>query len=242
MVTRGNGVALWRQVYTELESSIVSGALRPGDRLPSENTLARRFGVNRHTVRRALAVLEEEERIRVEHGRGSFVREPVIHYPVSRRTRFSENLSNQRRTPGNVLLSAVDVEADPAVAEALAVRPGAVVTRIVSAGEADGRRISYSTSYFPRSLFPGMVRVYRETGSVTRTLARFGVRDYSRRRTRIIARMPTAEEARELEQPRSRPVLITESVNVDPAGVPVEFGVCHFASDWVQILVEPLSE
>jgi GntR family phosphonate transport system transcriptional regulator len=34
-------------------------------------------------------------------------------------------------------------------------------------------------------------------------------------------------------------VLVTESVNVDGAGVPVEFGVCLFASDWVQILVEP---
>ncbi len=51
--------------------------------------------------------------------------------------------------------------------------------------------------------------------------------------------MPTTEEAHELEQSRNRPVLITESVNVDERGMPVEFGVCLFASDWVQILVEP---
>jgi len=239
MLTRGNGVALWRQIYMELKGGIASGNLEPGDRLDSENVLSDRFGVNRHTIRRALSVLEEEGLIRVEHGRGSFVREPVIHYPVSRRTRFSENLSRQRRTPGNVLLSAVDIEADGAVAEALGIEPGEIVTRITSAGEADGRRVSYSTSFFPRSLFPGMVRVYRETGSVTRTLRHFGIDDYSRKQSRIIARMPTAEEARELGQPRSRPVLITESVNVDPSGAPVEFGVCLFASDWVQILVEP---
>ena len=213
--------------------------MEPGDRLPSENVLSEKYGVNRHTIRRALSVLEEEGAIRIEHGRGSFVREPVIHYPVSRRTRFSENLSRQRRTPGNVLLAAVDVEADSAVAEALDIAPGQVVTRITSAGEADGRRVSYSTSFFPRTLFPGMVRVYRETGSVTRTFEHFGIDDYSRKQSRIIARMPTAEEARELGQPRSRPVLVTESVNVDPSGVPVEFGVCLFASDWVQILVEP---
>jgi GntR family phosphonate transport system transcriptional regulator len=239
MLTRGNGVALWRQIHAQLEAAIASGRFGPGDRLPSENSLSAEFQVNRHTVRRALSVLEKDGRIRVEQGRGSFVRERVVHYPVSRRTRFSENLSRQRRTPGNILLGAVDTEADVQVAEALGIEPGEVVTRITSAGEADGRRISYSTAFFPKSLFPGMIRVYRDLRSVTRTLSHFGVADYSRKQTRIIARMPTGEEAGELRQPRNRPVLVTESVNVDPRGTPVEFGVCLFASDWVQILVEP---
>jgi GntR family phosphonate transport system transcriptional regulator len=82
--------------------------------------------------------------------------------------------------------------------------------------------------------------VYRQTGSVTQTLEHYKVRDYFRKSTRIIARMPTAQEARELGQPKTRPVLITESVNVDARGVPVEFGVSLFASDWVQIVVDSL--
>lgn len=238
MLTRGKGTALWRQIYSKLEADITAGTYEPGQKLPSEHFLAADFGVNRHTIRRAMAGLADDGVIRVEHGRGSFVREPVINYPVSRRTRFSENLSNQHRAPGNTLLMAVDTEADPEVAEALEIEPGEVVTRITSAGEADGRRISYTHSYFPRALMPGMVRIYRECGSVTRTLSHFGIHDYSRKRTRIISRMPTTEEARELRQPKSRPVLITESLNVDESGRPVEFGVCLFASDWVQILVE----
>ncbi|MBU1247759.1 MAG: UTRA domain-containing protein, partial [Proteobacteria bacterium] len=157
----------------------------------------------------------------------------------SRRTRFSENLSSQHREPGNVLLLAVEVEANAWIAEALALSPGDIVTCITNAGEADGRRISYSHSYFPRALFPGMVHIYRQCGSVSKAMERFGVCDYVRKRTRIISRMPTTEEARELDQPKTRPVLITESVNVSSAGVPVEFGICLFASDWVQILVEP---
>jgi len=238
MLVRGGGVALWRQIYSKLKAAVVSGEYGPGDRLPSEQTLSGEFGVNRHTIRRALGVLEEDGLIRVEQGRGSFVREPVINYPVSRRTRFSENLSRQRREPGNILIMAVEAEAEPNIAAALGIQAGGIVTRISSAGEADGRRISYSNSYFPRALFPGMARAYREFGSVTRTLKHYGVNDYSRKRTRIISRMPTTEEARQLAQPRNRPVLITESINVDEAGVPVEFGVCLFASDWVQILVE----
>lgn len=238
MLARNSGVALWRQIYSTLEREIADHGLRPGDRLPSENTLAGRYGVNRHTIRRAMAALERAGLVRVEQGRGAFVREPVINYPVGRRTRFSENLTRQRRAPGNVLLEAVDTEADGPVAAALGIRPGDVVTRITSAGEADGRRINYCHSYFPRTLFPGMATVYRQLGSVTQTLEHFKVRDYFRKSTRIIARMPTTLEARELGQPRTRPVLITESVNVDARGVPVEFGVSLFASDWVQIVVD----
>ncbi|MUM78850.1 phosphonate metabolism transcriptional regulator PhnF [Pseudodesulfovibrio sp. F-1] len=238
MLARNSGVALWRQIYSNLEREITDQAFCPGDRLPSENTLAMRYGVNRHTIRRAMAALELAGLVRVEQGRGAFVRERVIHYPVGRRTRFSENLSRQHRAPGNALIDASDIEAEGPVAAALGISPGDIVTRITSAGEADGRRINYCHSYFPRTLFPGMARVYRQLGSVTQTLEHFKVRDYFRKSTRIIARMPTALEARELGQPRTRPVLITESLNVDGRGVPVEFGVSLFASDWVQIVVD----
>ncbi len=238
MLIRGKGVPLWRQIHSQIEAQIASSVYEPGDRLPSENSLSREYGVNRHTIRRALSVLQKDGLIRVEQGRGSFVREPVIDYQVSRRTRFSENLSRQHRRPGNIQLTAVDTEADSLVAEALGVEPGTVITCITSAGEADGQRISYAKSYFPRSLFPGMVRVHRQTGSITQTLKHFGINDYSRKRTRIIARNPTSEEATELRQPRNRPVLVTESINVDLNGVPVEFGICLFASDWVQIIIE----
>ncbi|QGY39201.1 phosphonate metabolism transcriptional regulator PhnF [Pseudodesulfovibrio cashew] len=232
-------VALWRRIYGKIKDDVGSGALAPGDKLPSENRLAAHWGVNRHTVRRALAALEEEGVLRVEQGRGSFVREPVISYPVKRRTRFSENLLEQRRVPGNLLLRAGQAEADAEVAEALGIAQGSEVIRLVTAGEADGRRISLSISFFPARRFPGFIAAYRQEESVTRTLARFGVADYARMSSKVIARMPSRDEARELQQPRTRPVLVTESVNVDTDGVPVEFGICLFASDWVQLVVEP---
>lgn len=239
MLDRNLSVPLWRQLAELLEGEIAAGTYGPGDRLPSESVLAGLYRVNRHTVRRTMSELSGKGAVRVEKGRGSFVREPVIHYPVKRRTRFSENLTSQRRAPANTLLQAVDVPAPAKAARALDVRPGEMLTRITSAGEADGRRICCATSYFSRTRFPAMIQAYRETGSVTRSLKRFGLKDYSRKSTRIIARMPTTAEAEALCQPRTRPVLVTESVNVDDSGAPVEYGICTFASDWVQIVVEP---
>ncbi len=85
------GVALWRQIADTIRLDIIGGKLESGDKLDGELPLAERFGVNRHTVRRAIAVLVEEGVLRAEHGRGTFVAEARrLSYPVGRRTRFGE--------------------------------------------------------------------------------------------------------------------------------------------------------
>ena len=38
----------------DLRAKILSGDIRPGDRLPSENELTKEYGVSRQTVRKAL--------------------------------------------------------------------------------------------------------------------------------------------------------------------------------------------
>lgn len=77
------GVALWRQIADTIRLDIIGGKLESGDKLEGELPLAERFGVNRHTVRRAIAVLVEEGVLRAEHGRGTFVAEARrLSYPI----------------------------------------------------------------------------------------------------------------------------------------------------------------
>jgi GntR family phosphonate transport system transcriptional regulator len=235
---RGSGVALWRQIQQILETEIGRGLYRPGERLPTEFQLADRFGVNRHTVRRALGGLEEKGLLRVEQGRGTFVHEHVIDYRLGKRTRFTENLSRQSRAAGGSLIEVVVEPADAQVAAGLSLREGTPVVRLRRAGEVDGRRINVGDHYLEAARFPGLERTYAETNSITETLHRFGIDDYTRQRTRILARMPSGADADLLRQPRNRPVLVTEGVNVDAEGRPVEFTITRWASDWVQIVVD----
>jgi len=65
------------------------------------------------------------------------------------------------------------------------------------------------------------------------------VADYRRQATRVTARMPTEHEAMLLGMPRNRPLLVTENVNVDSAGVVVEFGMSRYPTPRVQIVFEP---
>lgn len=56
-----------------LENLMESEALRPGDKLPSENELTERFGISRQTVRKAIGLLEEEGTVRRVRGSGTYV-------------------------------------------------------------------------------------------------------------------------------------------------------------------------
>ncbi|WP_434668106.1 GntR family transcriptional regulator [Paraburkholderia sp. A3BS-1L] len=64
-------------VADQIRSQLASGALQPGDRLPSERELAESFGLSRNTVREALRSLEIGGVLEFRKGAtgGAFVRE-----------------------------------------------------------------------------------------------------------------------------------------------------------------------
>lgn len=67
-----------------LKNDILSGIYQPGDKIPSEHQLVDRFGVSRHTVRKALSILEDEGYIVAKHGKGTFCTERAIHKKESK--------------------------------------------------------------------------------------------------------------------------------------------------------------
>lgn len=60
----------WQIVLESIEADLLSGALRPGDRLPGERALSTDLGVGRSSVREALRVLEVLGLIRTATGSG----------------------------------------------------------------------------------------------------------------------------------------------------------------------------
>lgn len=235
---RGGGVSLWRQIASGLAQDIAAGVHAPGARLPTESELAARFSVNRHTLRRAMESLEAEGLVRVEQGRGSFVAEDVLDYPLGPRTRFSEIIRAQNREPAGRLLRLAEVAPEPRIAELLELRRGARVILAERLATADGRPVSLGRHHFPAVRFAGIVAHLRADASITRALAACGVPDYQRRITRITARMPTGEEALALAQSRSRPVLVSEALNVDAEGKPVDATLGCYAAGRAQLVVE----
>jgi GntR family phosphonate transport system transcriptional regulator len=236
-LARGEGIALWRQIARRLEAEIAGMA--PGTRLPTEAEASARFGVNRHTIRRAMEELAGRGLLRIEQGRGSFVADDVLDYRLGSRTRFSELVRQQNREPAGRILGVERLPATAPVAEALGLRRRAMVLRVARLGLADGRPVTLGLHHFPLPRFTALPARLADDPSVTAALAACGVADYRRQVTRITARMPSPEEATALQQGHALPVLATEAVDVDAAGTPVGFTQGVYAAARVQLVVAP---
>ena len=235
---RGSGATLWRQIASALEDDIKADKFAAMDgRLPTERELTERFSVNRHTVRRALATMAESGLVRTEQGRGVFVNREVVDYPLGKRVRFSANLSAQQRIPAGRILACLKEPVERDARTALTLRKNAQVWRVERLGLVDGEPFSLASHYFSAAQFPKLGQAFETTDSVTEALKSCGLADYERHETRIYARPPTADEIRRLVLPRGRPILVTESINVDGDGNPTEFGIARFAADRMQIVV-----
>lgn len=232
-------IPLWRKTAQTIRQWIVDKTYPPGGKLPTEVQMAQMLGTHRHTVRRAIAQLAGEGLVSVEQGRGIFVQEWVIHYRVSKRTRFSENVAAGQRNPAGTLVDEREIRAEGAVQKALVLRKGTPVLVLDVLNVADGRPVSISSHHFPKASVPGLFAAYRETGSITKALARCGIADYTRKSTRVSARTARSADAKLLQQSPNKPVLLAESINADMNERPVLYSVSRWASDRVQLVFEP---
>ncbi len=70
-------VPIYVQLTDQIKRKISSGELKPGDQLPTVRQLAADLRVNFNTVARAYRILDEENIISTQHGRGTFILEPI---------------------------------------------------------------------------------------------------------------------------------------------------------------------
>lgn len=228
---------LWKSIADTLSAEIADGHYRPGDRLPTEAELAARFGVNRHTVRHAIASLVDAGTLRTRRGAGVFVTSVPTDYPLGRRVRFHRNVAASGRAATRRLTMLDRRAADAKEAAALHLSPGAPVHVVEGVSLADDQPLAVFRSVFDALRFPDLLARIKEHASITRALADCGLSDYTRMETRLTAKVAPATMALALHLPQGAAVLRSVAINVDADGHPVEYGTTWFAGDRVTLTV-----
>lgn len=231
-------IPLWKSIAATLMQDIGQGLYPRGSKLPTEAELARRFGVNRHTVRAALADMAARGTVHARRGAGVFVAQDQADYRLGRRVRFAQNIAQLGRLPSRKITRAETLPAGAVEAAALGLMAGDLVHVIEGQSLADGQPIALFRSVFPARLV-GFLDMVQKTASVTQSLAACGVQDYARRETRITAHLAGGLQAGALQVARGAALLRTAAINVDGAGAPVEFGTTWFAADRVALVLAP---
>jgi len=78
-------VKLGDQLHEQILDWIISGTLKEGDKIPSENELCKSFQVSRPIVREAIIKLQAEDLVVTKKGIGTF----VLHSPLKDLSRFA---------------------------------------------------------------------------------------------------------------------------------------------------------
>jgi len=158
--------AKYQAIADRLRDQIDSGALQPGERLPSEPDLVREFDASRNTVRLAIALLTNQGLVVTRQGLGTFVTEPARPF-TALLSRLPEQSPPQA---GSAMLPVVsDVQAvaettrqvvekapaSPSVAEKLEIEPGDMV--VIRRRQGAIRAIPWMmyASYFPLDIAEG---------------------------------------------------------------------------------------
>ena len=214
--------------YERIREAVRADArqLGAGGRLPSETTLAERFGVTRVTVRQALAGLEAEGTVVREHGRGTFVRDvSPTPRPLSRLTSFGQDIKGQGLDLETEVVSAEEVDPPQQVAEALAISSPGRSIYVCRLRRVGGRPLAVQKVWLPAAMFPGIVDQPFLNDSLYDTLERRYFVQLRRAEQQIGAVSATRELADLLDIPQRSPLLHIERLTFDESGRRIEFAL-----------------
>jgi GntR family transcriptional regulator len=241
---------LYAQVAGRLWDEISAHGARTGDRLPSERTLATRYGVSRVTMRAALTELAERGMVESAAARGWFVARlavaPTPHDAGGGAAAAAAEASGARgtvegfadyaakhglTTRSRVLQSTIR-PATVSEAEKLRIGPGATVFEMRRLRYLDDQVVVVEHNRLPLALCPALAETDFTTASLFATLRSADppqlprLAEYS-----VEARMPDATERELLEITDATPVLLALQLAFNQDGRPLELTLAIYRGD-----------
>ncbi|MEW9501247.1 GntR family transcriptional regulator [Jeotgalibacillus marinus] len=146
---------LYLQVIDRLKKDIDRGIYKEKERLPSEFDLSRKLGISRATLREALRILEEENRIVRRHGVGTFVcAKPLFTSGIEQLYSVTDMIKQAGMEPGTVLLSSTSQGPTDEDLTRFDCTPEDELTVIERVRTAGGDPVVYCVDKMPASLLP----------------------------------------------------------------------------------------
>lgn len=223
-------------LYLEL-AQVLRGELRHyriGDFLPGEMQLARRFAVNRHTLRRAVDELVQEGRLLRRQGKGTQVLQRPLVYPLQADSAYSDALAALGVRTEARLLARRQLSASAEEARHLQLAEGAALIELSTLRLLDGEPVSLIRHRYCASHAERLADY--QGGSLRRYLGERGL-PLTRRFSLIGARLADRDEAAQLLMPLRMPLLSVFTLSCDATGQPVEIALSASRSDRFQYQV-----
>ncbi len=223
---------LYHRIESAIQQQILEGDLQPGSRLPSEDALARSFGVSRLTIREALRRLASSGYVARHRGRGTFVTKELKGKRSSEKyTGFLEDYYSEVERVQVKSVRLEEVVPPRTIREALDLAEGEPVILVRRLRMVENAPFAYTLNYVrlqygrrlrePDLYRSPLLRIFEETLGVV----------FGEALQTIEAKFATEEVAALLEVPFGAPVLHVERLMRDRSGAPIEVVMSYYRAD-----------
>lgn len=232
---------LYYQLELQIRRRVETGELRPGDELPSENSLSEELGVSRITIRRAWDRLEEDGLIVRRRGARTRVASHLPRY--TRRSEFAgefrgleDELRQRGLSPRARILEIIEGAPPEHVRQALELQGGTDIVRIRRVGFLEEVPIWTESRYFPLDVGRALDIEMLSHASALTALAAIG-NSVEQVEMRVEAVTATPRQASLLGVAAGDPLLLHESLAVAVGGRPVQVTRVYLRGDFYSLVL-----
>lgn len=212
-------------IYNWLSGQIKNKKFVPGDKIPNEIDLAKKFNVHRMTVRQAIDMLVSNHMLIRIRGKGTFLlseKTPVFTRSLGEISSYYEDIVDAGLTPRYKTLTAMIKEADEYISEKLEIEPGDQIIYLKRLMFADDTPLILERCYLPEELFPDILE--KNTNNILYKLIReeYGM-NLMRSRQELGAVIPAEHEQKILKIDNTCACIWVDGTVYNDNGRAVEF-------------------
>ncbi|WP_367619244.1 GntR family transcriptional regulator [Planococcus shenhongbingii] len=204
-------------ILDDLMQKITSKAFKSGEKLPSENELAEKYGVPRMTVRNALLKLEERGYIYSKQGKGRYLKEESlqIQLHLTAKTSFTEKMKQAGYNLETRNINCEKIGFDARIYRILNAPENGTVYKISRLRLLDDEPIAIHSSYVNEAMFPDIGEDGRQIGSMFAYYRKLGYTEFASRKSLLSITFPSSKEQQLLSCKSLVPLIVVESDCVD---------------------------
>ncbi len=223
------------KIKDSLNAMIDSEEFKVGERLPSEYEMARYFNVSRNTFRSAIKLLEQEGKILVKHGVGTFVTQPLIGIPsgLEKLQSVSNMISLAGLIEGEVKEKITYDQCNKEWAEKLNLKENTPIIILERIRTADERPVALTINIIPKFSVPG--KLLSEKGHFKGSIFTFLEKQCNiyivRAETEIIVPLDSDPYIKKLQVSQNTPILLLNQTHYDENNQGIFGALDYFRND-----------
>ncbi len=219
---------IYLRIVEDIKDKIKKGSLKPGDPIPSENSLSETYKASRMTVRKGLAILVSDGYIISIPGKGSFVNEPdsekyILHY--NEMSNLIGTIDSTKLLEVNIILPS------PHLMSALNISSNRKIILIRRLFYSNHEPVAFDEKYL--IYYKGMPIVEKEIkyGTFPEMISKYTSLFSLKKELTISAQLADEEISKNLNLYNTVPLLVIEQKLFDQENKPIGLSVTYYRGD-----------